>query len=95
MRISSGIAEINLHNSGKIKKNYVWPVYQDSKVDPVKKITRRLPDSQVYTKPLDSEKDRLLKEITSPQNTVYSRNGFEQKSLPSPAPAGTFFDALA
>lgn len=87
MRISSGLAEINMYNAGKLRKAYVWPSYNQKSITPIKKVTRQLPGNQIYTKPTDSERTRLLDSLSSNFTTYGEKTGPTTER-------GLFFDAM-
>jgi hypothetical protein len=99
MRISSGIAEVNLgaHYSNRItsEKAYIWPVYDAGKVNHVQGVTRRTESNVVYAKPLPEEHIRLLTEFDAPPSAEYDSRGKVGSHRSLACRPGTFFEALA
>lgn len=96
MNISSGISEINMASMNRAnsipKKTYVWPVYQESRVEKVKSAKEQFGEP-VFVKPSESVKHELLKKVASSENSYTSRG-----SIATSAPIierGSFFSALA
>ncbi len=94
MRISSGLAEINFNSISRQEKIYVWPKYKEEPVDPVKRITRYTESNGYYSKPLDSEKEKILNSYFKDDNATYSANKKTQSNYFGTVRPGTLFDAL-
>ncbi len=96
MNISTGISLIDLSRAGENSpvygKNYIWPKYQDSKVE---KITGKLPENQepLYYKPAPAEREKLAA-LMSGSEMEYNSYGKADSRRPFIQP-GSFFDALA
>ncbi len=98
MNISNGISSITLHNaaeSGNVSsaKIYLWPVYGEGKVRPVRPVIPRI-EPNVYLKPSESEKKDLLSLSKKPDMVSYQPDGSLFKSHSRIAP-GMLFNALA
>ncbi len=99
MRISAGLAEINLSltSANRIapEKTYIWPVYDNGKVNSIHGVTRRTESNGVYAKPLPEEHIRLLEELLSAPAAEYTSRGSAGDKRAVVYQPGTFFDALA
>ncbi len=97
MRISSGIAEINLqsYRNSRVEssKTYVWPVYNAGKVEQIRGITRRTESNIVYSKPTVEDADKLYQMATSGSMNEYTSTGTQAIKLG--IEPGTLFDAIA
>ena len=99
MRISTGLAEIYTPRTDGIEpaqKTYLWPVYNQGKVDPVFRVTREIDGQGYYTKPSPEEKERLLQMMGTKKNvSSYNATGGIALSGDVMFKPGTFFDAMA
>jgi hypothetical protein len=96
MRISDGLSIISLPQASAkpARTVMVWPVYDDSRITPVKGVARRLENNIQYIKPTPDEHARLLSHIQDNPEPLYTRTAYIQKSISIAIP-GTFFDAIA
>lgn len=97
MRISEGLSLFSLPSavSSQPKSTMmVWPVYDDTRITPIKGIARRLENNVQYVKPTPDEHARLLSQIHDNKEPLYTNNAFIQKNMQYTIP-GTFFDAIA
>lgn len=97
MRISTGIAEITsirqANNITATEKIYIWPVYGEGRVEPIRPIHQNLEGKVVYTKPIPKEPEMLIELITRSQLFHYTQTAdARQYSILLP---GSFFDAIA
>lgn len=94
MRISSGLAEINLSSVNKQKKVYLWPEYKNAKISRIKKVSRKTEGNAIYTKPVEEEKDKIFKQASMPRDQIYQNNGSQKPALYTGIKPGSFFDAI-
>lgn len=99
MKISSGFSEININTlqSNKIRseKLYVWPVYDQGKVEQIHAVTRRTESNIAYSKPVESDHMKLMGISRNTFESEYNSSGkVTQRSVLAAQP-GTFFDAIA
>jgi hypothetical protein len=93
MRISSGMAEIGFNNISA-EKIYVWPQYNEGRVQNIRNIDRRTDPSAVYYKPSPRERERMLALYRETSYTEYSPAGRITRPAAGIRP-GTLFDAIA
>jgi len=96
MRISDGLSIITLPQTPvkPARTVMVWPVYDDSRITPVKGVARRLENNIQYIKPTPDEHARLLSQVKENPEPLYTSKAHIQKSISVVTP-GTFFDAIA
>ena len=95
MKISSGIAEINLGKTlqtGAARKAYIWPDYRQNQVEKIRPVEPRRQE-QIYYKPDLPEKERILGMMHRVEQG-YNATGRTENMRAVIAP-GSFFDALA
>jgi hypothetical protein len=93
--ISSGLSEIYLNGTnplGGAKKAYVWPVYQEGRVEPVSPVKRDY-SAPIYFKPLESQQQEIIEFLKS-KDFSYDEKGF-LKSENKIVEPGIFFTAFA
>lgn len=95
MRISDGLSIITLPQmlAKPARTVIVWPVYDDSRITPVKGVARRLENNIQYIKPTPDEHARLLSHVKENPEPLYTNTAHIQKSISAVIP-GTFFDAI-
>ncbi|MEJ5361067.1 MAG: hypothetical protein WBK20_09390 [Spirochaetota bacterium] len=95
MRISDGLSIITLPQTSvkPARTVMVWPVYDDSRITPVKGVARRLENNIQYIKPTPDEHARLLMQVQENPEPLYNNTARIQKSMSQVIP-GTFFDAI-
>jgi hypothetical protein len=97
MNISSGLSEISFSNrqSGPIQRGkvYLWPAYQEGRVDPIKNVVRRTEGDIYYTKASDEEREAIINQYRTSQQQAYKPDGKFTASDFYTKP-GTLFDAL-
>ncbi|MBN1500450.1 MAG: hypothetical protein JW982_09850 [Spirochaetes bacterium] len=94
MNISSGLSEINFNSVNRQEKIYVWPKYKEKPVEPIKRITGYTENNGFYSKPTDTQKELILKNLYSEKNAVYSADRNLNFNTSGSIRPGTFFDAL-
>jgi len=96
MNISSGISAINIASGSGVNrvsnKTYVWPVYQDGKVEKIKSANRQFGEP-VYFKPSENARDEILKNAALTENS-YTPQGTIAKTSPK-IERGSLFSAFA
>ncbi len=99
MKISSGIAELNLstYQGGRIvsEKAFLWPAYNAGKVTSIHGIMRQTESNATYIKPSPEERERLLGDLFNAPAPEYSSKGRVYTNRYLSYQPGTFFDALA
>lgn len=97
MRLSSGVAEINLgraQGAGSATKAFIWPAYNDNKVSSVRRVSSHAGGEIYYTKATDEFKEQLLDAVKRvPQSKYYS--GGKADLLIAGYEPGILFNALA
>ena len=98
MRISNGVVEINLNQlqgpNSVANKAYVWPLYNENKVNNIHHVTGRSGSELYYTKATDEFKEQVLDSIKNASYSNYRNNGKVDIVTPGYQP-GVLFDALA
>jgi len=97
MNISGGLSEISFSNlqSGQVQRSkvYLWPTYQEGRVDPVKNVVRRTEGNIYYSKATDEEREAIINQYKNSQQQAYKPDGKFTASDFYTKP-GTLFDAL-
>ncbi|MBN2158058.1 MAG: hypothetical protein JW807_01590 [Spirochaetes bacterium] len=98
MRISAGIAEINVNNPAAPERAserfYVWPAYNAGRVQQVRGLTRRPEPEILYIKPSPEERDSILGMSKERSHHEYLPTGRIGRTAPYIRP-GSLFEALA
>ncbi len=93
--ISSGLSEIQLNgtkSASEAKKAYIWPVYQEGKVEAISPVKRGY-SAPIYFKPSQDQKEKIM-EILQNKDLSYNEKGYLQKSNTIVEP-GVLFTAFA
>jgi hypothetical protein len=97
MNISSGISEINFHSYTKgtsaSEKVYIWPAYNNGKVESIHSVLKRTENNAVYTKPSPEERERIMDMIKNSKQYEYSSDGNIARNRFVLQP-GSLFDAI-
>ena len=96
MKISTGISAITLNNfqENKIQseKLYVWPSYNQGKVEKIQGITKKTDSNVVYSKPFPEDKLKIFEMSSQQKEGMYTQSGtskVQNNILP-----GSLFDAI-
>ena len=95
MKISGGMAEINLSRAGETGqvhgKTYIWPEYKEA---PVQKITQIKPykNDYIYYKPGLNEREELLGKMHRYEQSYNNKGKIE--NIPPIVSPGSFFNAI-
>ena len=97
MNISGGIAEISFKGyTGNIpapKKVYLWPNYDAGSVEKIRGVVKRTESNIIYSKPLDDDRDKVLKNNLE-SSKQYTSTGNIQKGGLGTYP-GMLFEVIA
>lgn len=93
MKISGGMAEINLPRGSETKKVYLWPGYPREKVQPAPIIHRRTEGQIPYFKASPAERERIISQYRESSYQEYSPAGNREKTV-SPVAPGSLFEAV-
>jgi hypothetical protein len=96
MKISAGISEISLprvqNNRIQSDKIYIWPQYGEGQVQKIRGVIRRTDSNAVYSKPVNEDRDKVLRQYNS-FHREYNSSGTILKKHVNSEP-GMLFDAL-
>ena len=98
MKISNAISEITVNkfsnNKIETEKNYIWPQYGAGKVNKIRGVVRKTGTNAIYSKPIQNDKDKIIKQLNEKNNSLYSAKGNidHKKIVIQP---GLLFDAIA
>lgn len=99
MNISNGVSEINfnhVNNQGNVKKAFIWPKYNQEKIEPVQNVKSKVNREQLhYSKPAKSEQSRIIKEAYSSKEFNYTASGKLSGQNNQNTKPGLLFTALA
>ncbi len=97
MNISTGISEINFRSYAKgasaSEKIYIWPAYNNGKVDSIHSVLKKTENNVVYTKPSPEERDRIMDLIKNTKQYEYTSDGIVARNRFVLQP-GSLFDAI-
>ncbi len=80
------------NNRVRTDKIYIWPQYGEGKVQKIRGVIRKTGSNAIYSKPVDEDRDKVLRQYGSFQRE-YNSSGTILKRHVNPQP-GMLFDAL-